>query len=395
MHDLVPEAGKSPLASFCTPAEAAPRLRVALVGCVNAPLQYAAALSAHPRVVLVALVDSDRSAARAWSRPLGTRIPIFETVAELLADTLEIDASVVVSPIEARASDASMLLAAGVAVLCEPPCAATLAAADALLETAGSTEALLMPAFTRRFEPGITELARRAAGGEVGTPRQVRCGWRFPCLSTSVEIPADAETRGWRTLWPSLACQTVDLARWWLGEAISVSADLDVYEEGEDRRARRMEAFANIIVNHEHGHAIHQLARVRSTVAEEQYKLTGADGEIEITLSGPGVSPDEAARPVLRPFWRPAGPLVADEAEEIDPMPTQGSAPVARCRRLLAHFADCVNAGAVARLQASDLRAAVEIACAAILSSSDQTKVAIPLRGAADAGAVLVENRSD
>jgi predicted dehydrogenase len=391
VHDEVfSEAGSTKPASFRLPADNTTRVRVALVGCVNAPLLYVPALAAHPLVDLAALVDRDRSAARAWSRPFGARIPIFETVGELLAEAPAVQGAVVASPLTERAAEAADLLSAGVNVLSEPPFAATLFEAEALLSAAEAGGAILMPAFARRFEPGIAELERRIAEGAMGALRQVRCFWRFPCLGTPLEMAADAYVLGWSALWPALACQSADLARWWLGEALGVSADIE--ESEGDPRARRTEAFANLIVRHERGHAIHQIARIRSTLSEESYSVTGAEGEIEIGLSGPGISGDEPVWPLLRPYGRPTELLAPLEIPEVDPNPTRGAAAVARYRRLLGHFADCVAGRAEPQLKPEDLRAAIEIACAAVLSSADEAKVPIPLRGQADAGATILKS---
>jgi myo-inositol 2-dehydrogenase/D-chiro-inositol 1-dehydrogenase len=357
-------------------------LRIGIVGGALARARYAAALTALPSLRTVALVDPDKRAARAWARQLGSGPTLFDDLDRLLEADLELDALLIASPLRARAAHITAAACAHKPVLCEIPFAPRLAETDAALRAAAENGVLLMPALPRRFDPDFRHVTQYAETGALGTLRQVRCDWTFPAQGAgTVEIQSDAEDVGWYALWRHALCHTADVCRWWLGDALTVSADIDAAEG----RARQEGALANIILTHERGQSVHHLARVRSTLSDERYKVVGAHSHLELIL-GPGASLAAGGAVTSLTLHRPnqhPEPLATPEraAPETDPVS-------ARYRSLLAHFGDCVRTACAPVVRGADARVALETVQAAHLSSQEGSKVSLPLRHTADSRAI-------
>ena len=104
-------------------------------------------------VALVAAVEPD--AARAAETVAKYAIPVFDTVDELLAADLHIDAATVAVPTVHHHAVASTLLDAGLDLLVEKPLAASLAEADDLIARAERDKRILQPGHLERFNPAV------------------------------------------------------------------------------------------------------------------------------------------------------------------------------------------------------------------------------------------------
>ena len=365
-------------------------LRLAIVGCGQGRTRYGAALTKLAGVQAAALVDADLAKAKVWARDIGGRTPAYETIAALLASEIQFDAVLVATAIEGRAEQTQAALLAGKPVLCEVPFASTLAEMDELLVIAAQSGGLLIPALPRRLDPWFQAVTERVRNGLPGELRQIRCDWSFPI--EGITDSDDIVTGGWNALVQTLGCQTADLCRLWQGNAKTVSADVNFADiSGAGRGRRPLEGtLANVIVAHDQGQSTHHIGRSRSVLPDEKYTLTGANGTLTLILSaGTGA----VAAPSLR--WQPNG----SAAEKLMPrgeISDAGlSAGVVRMRRLLLHFADCVQTNAVPLLSAVDARAALEIVHAAYLSTQENSKVTLPLRRSPDIIGLLTAFRAN
>ncbi len=109
--------------------------------------------SAGLGVALVAAVEPD--AGRAADTAQKYAIPVFPSVAELLAADLHLDAATVAGPTVHHHAVASPLLDAGIDLLVEKPLAASLPEADDLLERATRGGRILQPGHLERFNPAV------------------------------------------------------------------------------------------------------------------------------------------------------------------------------------------------------------------------------------------------
>ncbi len=365
-------------------------LRLAIIGCGQGRSRYGAALTKLASVQIAALVDKDLAKAKVWARDIGGRTPAYETFAGLLASDTQFDAVLVATAIERRSEYAQAALLAGKPVLCEVPFASTLTEMDALLDSATQQGRLLLPALPRRFDPWFQAVAEHTKHSRLGELRQIRCDWSFPI--EGITDSDDIVTGGWNALVQTLGCQTADLCRWWQGDAKTVSADVNFADiSGAGRGRRPLEGtLANIIVAHAHGQSTHQLGRSRSVLPDEKYTLTGSEGTLTLIMStGTGA----VSAPSLR--WQPNGSAAERIAPPVEISDTGISAGLVRMRRLLLHFADCVQIHASPLLSCADARAALEIVHAAYLSTQENSKVTLPLRRSPDIIGLLTAFRAN
>lgn len=130
-------------------------------------LTHAAAFRHHPGFELLAGVDPDSAARDRFTAKFGK--PSFSSVAELWeAMPPDVAAICVPTPLHARTYH-DVIAHKPKAVLCEKPLAATLGEAESMVAAAESAGSLLVVNYVRRFEPGVLELKRRIANGELGT----------------------------------------------------------------------------------------------------------------------------------------------------------------------------------------------------------------------------------
>jgi predicted dehydrogenase len=357
------------------------RTRVAFVGCALGRQRYGSLLRVMPEIEVAAVVDPDITLARAWAREIASRTPAFEKTAEMLA-RVEAEVVIVGSPLRQRHEDVAACLAAAIPTLVEVPSAGRLPDLDALAGMAGGT--LLMPAFFRRLDPYFIALEAALKSGKYGTVQHIRCDWSFPVggaltLESGVD-PID----GAMALLLHVACQTTDICRWMLGEAISVSADIEVPERTLPGRAAggrqpRQPIMANLIIAPEQGQATHHLTQSRAQVPQEQYTVACSQQRVELIVSA-GERASSGDAPVLK-----AGP--AGTTGEVIPveLPISGlPAAAVRTQEMLRHFLACAKGEAEPRVIWADIRTAQETVQGALLSARDNVKVSLPLRRPSD-----------
>jgi predicted dehydrogenase len=352
-----------------------PPLRVAGVGLLESRTRYDAALNAVKQIQVVALVEEDVRLARVLARELGRSV-VFTDLAALRESDVLPDALLLA--LEAKERSAFLLQAfeTGLPILCDAPFAPTLAEFDTLLKAAETAGVLLIPAFARPFDPWIEMVTQRLEEDAVGTLRQVRCDWSFPTGGTlAVENGGEAEARSWIVQLPQFACQTADLCRRWLGEAQTVSADIDLpgNANGLPARPGASTTLANLIVSHERGQSTHHLSRSRGLHPLERYLFTGTNGEMELTLSAGETASNTLPILKLQRTGQKPEILALDESATL---------PLSALRQaeMLRHFTAVARGLETPRVTASDARAALEIVHAAYTSTLDSLKISLPLR---------------
>jgi predicted dehydrogenase len=104
-------------------------------------------------VALVAAVELDPARADEVAKQYG--IPVFASVDALLKTDLKLDAACVAVPTVSHYEVASQLLGAGLDLLIEKPLAATLAEADALIQSQEKHHRIIQPGHLERFNPAV------------------------------------------------------------------------------------------------------------------------------------------------------------------------------------------------------------------------------------------------
>ncbi len=351
-------------------------LSLGIVGVASARARYSAALAALAEARVAGLADADARQSRAWAREVG-RPGLFSSAAHMLAALPDLVGVVVALPLQEREMALEAAIEAGLPVLCDLPFTCDFASADALLRRAEAAGTRITPALPRRFDPWFDFMRQLIAAHEVGVIRHLRCDWNFPIGGPfAAENGDDPDGSRWTTLLPALLAQIADVSRWWLGEAYSVSADIDSaqYGAGALPAPRGGEALANLIVSHETAQSTFHFSRARSVFPAERYVATGEKGALELVVSA-GERGSSVPLPLVR-LHRPGQKSVLLPAPNPPPIPIGAW----RSTRLLQSF---INNDPEAPT-ATEGRLALELVHGAYLASREALKVSLPPRRTAD-----------
>ena len=210
------------------------KVRVGIVGISWwADAMYLPALAHHPRGEITALCGRDLGRTRAAAEPWGVPHAFDDWTAML--DSGEIDAVIVASTNETHYDITMAALERGLPVLCEKPVALTIEQAREMAAAAKTAGVATMVPFTYRYMPSNQYLKWLIDDGYVGRPYSLNMRyfsgyargseylWRFDTEKAGSGILGDLGTH-----W-------LDLARWLIGEVVSLSASLGHFVE-RDRR---------------------------------------------------------------------------------------------------------------------------------------------------------------
>ncbi len=277
------------------------------------------------------------------------------------ADTVE--AVMVASPVWRRSEEVLRCFEAGKPMLCEAPPARTIAELDRLIAAERAAGIPCLPAFPKRFDPVFRGIYHLLQGGRIGDILQVRCDWS--CYAPNGRGGASLT---WHEVFRAQAADTADLCRWWLGDAHTVSADIDVVRPGG-----QVEDLGNLILSHDHAVSVHHISRASHKEPVEHYLLDGTKGTLEATVG-------RHTRLLLHRHGRSREDITTEVVQ-----PGAGSA-----RELaLRCFHDCVLNGATPPVDLRDAREALEVVAAAYLSSVERTKLSLPLSRSIDVESLL------
>ena len=196
-------------------------VRVGVVGTTPYAESHIAAAAAHPRAVLAGIAGRDAGRATEVANRHGAGAAF--TGWQSMIDSGAIDAVMIVAPDALHEPIAIAALARGLHVLCEKPLARTSVEAGRMVQAADGSGLVTMSYFALRNTPHHRYLAELVRKGTIGTVRSAafslahgffRSGdynWRF-----------DA-SRGGGVL-ADLGCYLFDLARWYVGDVVSVTA---------------------------------------------------------------------------------------------------------------------------------------------------------------------------
>ena len=152
-------------------------MRAAVIGVGHLGRHHARILASLPGVSLAGIVDINKERASKIAGELGAAA--YGDVREMSG----VDVAVIASPTESHAAIALPLLESGVHTLIEKPLTTTLAEADALIEAAKSSGAVLAVGHSERFNPAV-----KAARPYVNDPRFIEVHRLGTQLGRSLDI---------------------------------------------------------------------------------------------------------------------------------------------------------------------------------------------------------------
>ncbi|MGW0785479.1 Gfo/Idh/MocA family protein [Streptomyces sp. NPDC002913] len=206
------------------------KLRAGVIGCGNVAGNHAAAYRDLPGVDLVACGDVDPARAARFAGRYGAAASSPDEILGLGLDLVS-----VCTPHPTHESVVTRAAAHGVHVLCEKPIATELGSATRMVAACEAAGVTLGVAFQRRFWPAARRIRRAIDDGTLGTPV---LGHASVLLHRDTSYyTADA----WRGTWATdgggvlmtQAIHNIDLLRWYMGEAVEVSASHAAFKHGD------------------------------------------------------------------------------------------------------------------------------------------------------------------
>jgi len=145
-------------------------VRWGILGTGRIAKAFAHALKDTPGAVLAGVGSRSRGSAHAFAAEFGGAA--YDSY-EALARAGDVDLIYIGTPHPMHFENVRMALEAGKGVLCEKAFTVNRREAEALVALARAKNLFLMEAMWSRFLPGLDEVRRMVAAGDIGTPRQV------------------------------------------------------------------------------------------------------------------------------------------------------------------------------------------------------------------------------
>lgn len=145
-------------------------LRIGFIGAGRVAEVHHLALASLPHLQLVGVQDHDPAVARRRGDAWG--VPVFTDIESMLADP-QIDAVLVLTPVETHVEIATRAIDAGKHVFIEKPIDSDPAAIRALAARASAAGLVAMPGHNYAYLPGFPRAAELTHGGQLGEIRAV------------------------------------------------------------------------------------------------------------------------------------------------------------------------------------------------------------------------------
>src|SRR5690625_2067885 len=180
--------------------------KVVLVGAGRIGHIHARNAARHPRIELAGIVDAVDASAQALAREYGSAVTSLDAA---LGDA-SVAGIIVASSTDTHLDYCQRAAAAGKAVFCEKPLDQDAARARSVAEQL--TDARLLVAFNRRFDPNFQTLKARLDSGDIGPLESLQITSNDPAPPPASYIAVSGG------LFKDMAIHDFDMARWLLGE---------------------------------------------------------------------------------------------------------------------------------------------------------------------------------
>jgi myo-inositol 2-dehydrogenase/D-chiro-inositol 1-dehydrogenase len=191
------------------------RTRIAVLGCGRIGRVHADSVAVNPRAELTWVFDPIEAAASEVGERFGAA---WTTDVDRIFEADDVDAVVVASPTPTHVELLTRAVRAGKAVLCEKPIDLDIARVDACRADLGELTDRVMLGFNRRFDPSFAEIRRRVTAGDIGALEQLTIISRDPTPPPAAYVAVSGG------LFRDMMIHDLDMARFFLGEVVAVSA---------------------------------------------------------------------------------------------------------------------------------------------------------------------------
>ena len=162
-------------------SDAAPKLRIGVLGAANIARSFITALRGSSKVDVCAVASRDAAKGAAFAKEMGL-VQSFATYEAMLADT-SIEAIYNPLPNNLHAEWSIKAASAGKHVLCEKPFAANAAEVAAMLAAARANEVYVVEAYPYRAQPQTIKLAELLRNNAIGRLQTVQASFGFPLVA--------------------------------------------------------------------------------------------------------------------------------------------------------------------------------------------------------------------
>lgn len=370
------------------------KVRIGIAGCGATVPMYMVTL----RYIADADVTAIMDVSPAKLGTVGDRYGVSQryTDYEQMLREADIDAVLIGTPTMLHREQAILAAQYGKHILLEKPMAPTVSACRDIIAACEKHGVLLMIGFMKRFDKSFLTATEYVQSGKLGKVHQVSTRWSWSSPQVGAKgtphegkavshggIYLDSNHLSWREKLPLThggvyqdhGSHVTDLCRWWLGEIVSVSAEVNIvgHEAG-----REVEDQACVIYRHAGGAlSVHIQNKVTHTELSEYYLIDGADASLDLYVNRKWsyVSYD----PFTMNLYR-GGIERTDVTPPKDMNLDTEIEKYGRYRNELAYFARCVLEGRQPEINTGieGLRS-IEAVNAAYLSSATGRKITLPL----------------
>ena len=267
------------------------RVGIIGMGLIGAML-HLPSLKSHPKARVTAICSRTRERVEGIAKT--HQIPQVFTDYREMIDQGNLEAIVVATPDDLHYTMTMDALDAGLHVFCEKPLATTVTQAKEMTNKAEAIGVINMVSFSNRWRPHYRHLKTLVDQGYIGRPyhvhfrflagygREPRYGWRFDRQRANGVLG-------------DLASHMIDLARWYIGDIVKVSAHLGTFVERPGPNGGDLDPAndsAMLLLEFENGAqgTIHvsAVAHTADRGQEQHVLLHGAAGTLEASTSMKG-----------------------------------------------------------------------------------------------------------
>ncbi len=230
------------------------------------------AIAVEPRSCLAGLVTRDPAKAAAYG------VPSWPDLATAL-DHCDADAVYIATPVFLHAPQTIAALRAGKHVLCEKPMALSYTDALAMQRTSEECGRTLGIAYYRRMYPKVARARQLIESGAIGRPvfaEATSHAWFYPSDGFRSWL-IDPLRAGAGPLY-DIACHRVDLMNDFFGNPARATGFLSTLVQPV-----QVEDNATVLIEYESGVRGMVDVRWHSSVARDEFRIRGSDGELDLT----------------------------------------------------------------------------------------------------------------
>lgn len=377
------------------------KIRIGIAGCGATVSMYMVAVKYIADMEVAAIMDVDAAKVAGVGDYYG--VDQRYTDYERMLREADIDAVIIGTPTMLHREQAMLAAGYGKHVLLEKPMAPTVSACRDIIAECEKHGVFLMIGFMKRFDKSLLAATEYVKSGKLGKIHQVSTRWSW--CSPRVEsrdvssreqgpvshggVYLDGKSLSWREKLPLThggiyqdhGSHITDLCRWWLGEVVTVSAEVNIVRPGSE-----VEDQACVIYRHAGGAiSTHLQNKVTHTELSEYYLIDGADASLDLYVDRKWsyVSYD----PFTMNLYR-GGVEKTDVTPPKDMNIDFEIERYGRYRNELAYFVDCVRDKHAPTINTGlDGLRSIEAVNATYLSSVTGRKISLPL-SADDEGAL-------